>query len=527
MSRGFVSLVKIQLRNVLMSMFGRSKKSGKGTFIMAIIFPAAISMYVSGVYSIALAEVLLPDQMYFIPVLGFVLAVLFSALFTFYSANSLFKSKDYELLCSLPFSKREIFIAKLLSLYAYSYIYVFFFMLIPMGLYFIKVGFDLSILIWSFLQSLCIPFFTIVFSALFAMIIMYITSFFKRKAMIQIILYVLLLVGVFLGSSSLNAINEILIDAEGIISTLKVYAYPIYCFLMSVKMDSMLYALQTIGLLVGLFTIFVLVFSHFFDAINKSLLRTKTGTKIKLSKKSFTTNGVQLALFKRELSRYLQSPIYVMNTIVGPLMLFIGAIAALFQREQLGIVAIYLGGTESMMLLVAVAIVFMLSITTTSNSSISLEGKYIWISKTLPVTTNQLFRSKLLLSILVEYPLSLLSLLVFSFALKLPIQITLLYAIFLLIVSIHSSILGLIINLHYPKLDYLNEAAVVKQSAAVMIFMLCGLLSALVLGGIAYILNDVLNYVVIVGVICIVLVVIEWLEYKYLITKGTRLFANL
>lgn len=527
MSKAFISLVKIQLRNVMMSMFGRSKKSGKGTFLASLLFPAGISMYLSGVYAIAMGESLPLEYMYFIPVMGIGLGLFFTCIFTFYSASGIFKSKDYELLCSLPYSKHEIFFAKLLSLYLYAYIYVFFFMLIPLGMYFAKVGFSFSILLWTILQSLCVPFFPIMVSTLFAMLITYISSFFRNTSFIQIVLYIGIIAIIFLGSSFLQSDAEMALDVQVITSTIKQYMYPLYCYLMSVKLNSALYAIQFMGMFVGAFAIFVGVFAHFFDTINKSLLRTKTKANGRVSAKSITTNGVSKALFKRELSRYLQTPIYVMNTSVGPLMLLIGAIVLYFQKEQIGIMAIYLGGNENVMLILAMVIILMLSITTTTSCSISLEGKYLWISKTLPVSTEQLFQAKLWLSILVEYPLSFLALLIFSYILHLSFPIIILYAVFLLIVSLHSSVLGLIVNLHFPKLDYLNETAVVKQSAAVAVFMLCGVVSVILLGGLSYLLYGILDYIWIIVVIGLLLVFIEIMEYQYLIRKGTRMFESL
>lgn len=526
MTSSFGALLKVQIRNVVMSMFGRSKKSGKGMWILSLIFPALISMYISGVYAVAFSMELPLELMYFIPVMGFGLGILFSLIFTFYSATGLFKSKDYELLCSLPFSKNQIFIVKLLSLYVYGYIYVFFFMLIPMIVYFWKCGFDFVVLILVFLETLVVPLFTIMVSSLVAMIVTYISSFFKSKSLVQIVLYMLMMIVVLGVSAFVENPESSIMDMNAITQLIKQYAYPVYCFMLSVKDASINYAMQLVGMVVGVFAIYVVIFARFFDRINKALFRTKTKI-VKLNDKSYSSNSVSMTLFKRELKRYVQSPIYVMNTCVGPLMLFIGAIVALVQSNELGQIVNLVGG-EMTMLVLAISMALLLMLVTTSCCSISLEGKYLWISKSLPVSIMDLFKSKLMLSVVVEYPLALVSLIMYGVALKIDFTSLVLYAFFLLLVSMYASFLGLIVNLHLPKLDYLNEAAVVKQSAATSVFMLGGILSTVVFGVIGFLLMNLdLGYMGIIISICGVLVVLIRFEYWYLATKGQRKFANL
>ena len=92
----------------------------------------------------------------------------------------------------------------------------------------------------------------------------------------------------------------------------------------------------------------------------------------------------------------------------------------------------------------------------------------------------------------------------------------------------YAAFLGLIVNLHLPKLDYINETAVVKQSAATSVFMLSGMASTVALGAIGFVLmNMELGYMGIILSVCGVLVVLIRFEYWYLSTKGQQLFANL
>ena len=128
-----VILSKVQFKQLMISMFNQTNGK-KSSNLLAFIFPAAISLYISGVYTIALAmEALTVEEYYILPLLGIALTLVFVTMFSFYLVNGhLFRNKDYELLSSLPFSKQEIFSVKLLSLYMYQLIYAVFLMIIPL-----------------------------------------------------------------------------------------------------------------------------------------------------------------------------------------------------------------------------------------------------------------------------------------------------------------------------------------------------------------------------------------------------------
>ena len=119
-------------------------------------------------------------------------------------------------------------------------------------------------------------------------------------------------------------------------------------------------------------------------------------------------------------------------------------------------------------------LLFSLMFTSITSSSISLEGKSINITKSLPIECNLIFNSKIILCYIVEFPFIWLSIIIFELCFKFSF-IYFLELIILSVLSIFiSSVVGLIINLKYPKLDASNDTEVVKQSMSSMISLFIG-----------------------------------------------------
>ena len=115
------------------------------------------------------------------------------------------------------------------------------------------------------------------------------------------------------------------------------------------------------------------------------------------------------------------------------------------------------------------------AISSTTNSSISLEGKSFWILKMLPISVQKIFLSKILVNLTILVPTIIiggtffgiylhLSLIEFIFIYLMPLS----YALF-------ASIGGLVFNILFPRFDYENEVRVIKQSLSVFLTIVIGL----------------------------------------------------
>jgi hypothetical protein len=105
-------------------------------------------------------------------------------------------------------------------------------------------------------------------------------------------------------------------------------------------------------------------------------------------------------------------------------------------------------------------------------SSVSLEGRTIWILRSLPVGTRDILRAKLRLSFRLTGPCVLLFSLAALWLVKPdPVSAAGLLAAPLLFTALAGN-LGLMENLRHVNLDWINEAQPVKQGAAVIYTML-------------------------------------------------------
>lgn len=237
------------------------------------------------------------------------------------------------------------------------------------------------------------------------------------------------------------------------------------------------------------------------------------------------------ALLKKEAARYFGSTIYLFNTSFGLVMLAVGAVAACVRRDAL--LALF---EQEMGLavtpadcygVVAAAVCLMLATVSTSSVSISLEGRCLWLLKSLPLPGKTILYVKAWFNVLVGWPLTAVCILLLQWAMG----FTALQGAALLFVSAGLSgavsLAGVAINLLFPKLDAPNDTMVVKQSMAAFL----GIFGGMGLAGVGILLYMVLAslltveaYLIMCGVIlaAVCLLLVRWLA-----TAGQRRFAAL
>ncbi|MNT33789.1 hypothetical protein D3C72_1697320 [compost metagenome] len=94
------------------------------------------------------------------------------------------------------------------------------------------------------------------------------------------------------------------------------------------------------------------------------------------------------------------------------------------------------------------------------------------------------------------------------------------------IYACYSALMGVMINLKLPKLEWTSEVQVVKQSAAVLVAMLIGIISLLVPVGLSILLTGVDGKVIMLVVGMIMAMVCAGL-YRYMRVDGEMLFRGL
>ena len=167
----------------------------------------------------------------------------------------------------------------------------------------------------------------------------------------------------------------------------------------------------------------------------------------------------------------------MLNCGLGEFILPVLSIFALFKRE---LRAEVFSGLNSMIPGIGSAIPMVLVLMVTmccglnavSTPSVSLEGKNLWILRTLPVSGKLVLRAKLKLHLWVNLPAALFSTIVLGFCLEMAPVVILLCCLCNGAFLWFTGLFGLMIGVLRPNFQWTSEAMPIKQSMNMMLSLL-------------------------------------------------------
>ena len=525
-------LLKVYFKNsfTLKKLFGFDLKQNKGKTILvsvALLYGFGVLFGLFGWMFFDLGKTLKAMNQLDI-LLSFigVFLITFPGLLTiFYASGSLFYYKDYDIVGHLPIKPRTIFIAKLIVMIAMLYVIALIAVLPIAFSYFYWQGFNVLSLLLMIVAGLLVPLGTIIVFSFLSLVIALITSKLRFGKIISMIaLFVLLIAFMFL----MMQVNEADVNPlTGQIDLFKGIAdsYPPLTWYRNVIANhdwlQFLYLIGSHGLL---FTAFVFGGAKLSEITNKRGIRTVTHHKQGAVK--LVQTNVMVGLVKKELKKLFSSVIYAMNSLFGLVLIIVLSVASLFFSEEiLSFLQEEMNGLASGDMIVVVIMAFSIVMTMSPAMSLSLEGKKLWILKSLPIPAHQTMFSKVIMNIVIVVPVMVLGTLLFGFSSKISIWNQLTMLVLFLSLSIVTSLLYGLINMLVPKFEYANETEVVKQSLSVFLAILIGF-SIMVIDGLlyAYVLSD-LNTVwiwLLLSVIHIIMAIPIW----YVIRYRSEMFFN-
>ena len=526
-----ISLLKATLsENMNLFNYQTKKNSKKITKILLPIFLFSIVCFSVGIYAGALGDLLHKAHLTYIMINMFIAAVSMLAFVEgiYKSQGILFEAKDNDLLLSLPIKKSTILFSRIFKLLLFEYLYNLLFLLPAFIVYIYYEHPSINFYLVSIIMTVLIPIIPTILACFFGYIIKLISSKFKSKKLIQTILTCIIFTILFLLSLNMqDYIQKIVNEAKNINELLTKLYYTIGAYSNLINKFDIIIFIKLLLINVVPLIIFILIGQKYYFKI---ILNSKSITKKSKGKVEINSNKPLISLTKKELKRYFSSPVYMFNTGFGLILLFIFTIILCFKGKDtlVGLLATYkVSNSISVELIFYGLLFFSLALTSITSSSISLEGKTINITKSLPIDYKLILKSKILNCFIIELPLTLISILIFI----IKFRASLLYIISLILISIITIFLnatiGLIINMKYPKLNYTNDTEVVKQSMSSMISVFISfvifLLSIL---GIWY-LNDKLNITVILIIHLVLLSIISFVLYILLLKKGPKEYQKL
>lgn len=477
--RKFRALFWVSFRGLTYSLgFGgrkSSKRAGGGPAALALIL--VLCVFMSSVYSFPLAPVLVQAGQ--APLLFALLGMMTVALCTIFTAigarEIVFGTKDIDIVLALPVSPFALILARLAALYVENLVLALAW-LAPTGVaYMVQAGFSLGVTLRLVLAGLLLALLPVLFALLIGFVLAFITSRFTRHALVENILYFVLLVGVMGGSRwvSFSGGGQQAAGGQTILFAFTGWLAPLQWFADFVAAGGVLRLLKLAAVCVLPVLVLTALCSRGYAQVLASLQSQSSRSDYKLGR--LQGGSAFRALLGKEKARYLNTPIYLFNTAMGPLMLLAAGIAALIKGDALaGFLA--QSGMEGAPILpmTAGAMGFCLALTTITASSISLEGNTLWVLQSLPLSTRQVLGAKSAFHQLVAGPFTAVSGLLLGFGLELGAWNALGLALGGLLLNWAVASLGLLLNLTFPRLDAVNDTVVVKQSAAAGFSLLAG-----------------------------------------------------
>ena len=464
----------------------------------------------------------------FLPLLALILLCLVIVVFSTYSIQgSLFAAKDYSLLFSLPIKPVAILVSKLCFTYVMNCLLTAAFFIPIIVMYYLKVACSPLVFL---LTLLAVPFIPLL-PTLLATFLAYGTSFFASRSkkhssgIILFLMITLTIAGIAVQFNANKLLPLLLTHREVILESIQRFYPPAY-YLTTALTDLDIVALLWFIICSIIPTLVVLMLlSKGLKKIVAGLGETHQTAQFKLG--ALKTRSVLKTLYVKELKRFFASPIYVMNTSIGMLLVVVLAVlSSFFSPAQLETLLEIPNMQPYIVALLVVILAGSSALTFTSAISISIEGKNLWIVKSSPITPLTLFTSKILVNLTVCLPSILLASLLFTFNFKLSF-IDWMYL--LVIPSLYAGLTatsGILINLLFPKLNWTSETAVVKQSASSMIAAFWGMSLIAIPVGLFILLKPHQLNLFFLGVI-IVLTLLNITSFHLLKTAGVKQFNKL
>ena len=509
----------------------RSKSSLIGYIVLYAMLFIVIAVSFFGMASLFAASIAQTENgkwIYF-AILSLLAILLGTVIDAFSAYTLLYKSKDNDILLSLPIKSGDLLLSKMIGLYLLAFVYTAM-VYVPMCLAFhVFVGFDLVALLIEILLFMVVPFVVVVLSCLLGYIVALFSKLTNGNKFFTVGVSLILFGLYYYVMMRMNSLlNMIVASSDIIASNIRRFLFPIYHLGRALSGD-VISLLIFVGITVLVFGIcyYLLSISYYSLALNSTAYK-----KISFKKEFIRSSSISKALYKKEIKRYTSSTIYMLNTGIGIVMMLGLTVFAIIKKSGID-EFIYYMGLEGMDMSKYVPLglllmgVFICSTNAISAPSISLEGNTIWILQSLPLKPYEILSAKRKLHVVLNVVPTFISVVVIGLVYKLDIIAMVMLFITMVVYIVFHSMFGLILNLKKPVLEWMNEQVPVKQSMSVMIALFGGYLIALLMLGLFLLIGKYVEIGIYLLIISLILIAISIIMDKWLRTKGSEIFANL
>lgn len=549
----FLLLTRILLKNGESALsLGYKKKSRVPAVLLPFLLLLAMLpfSFMIGYLVMNLYDSLLPVQQEgTILALGFVAISMMIFLFgIFYVINTFYFANDIETLLPMPLTSAQIMGAKFTTVVLYEYLVeaiIFMPLVIAYG---IKSGSGILFYLYSIMIFLAIPILPLILASIIVMVIMRFTNLAKNKDRMRVIggmiAVVLAVGGNFLfqyysrRSMSAEQLQELFLQKNSLIhlvsSLFPTSRFPAEALVHSTNLQG----LANLAIFMGISLITLIIFLFLAEAIylkgvigiSETHSKRKAYSQEELA--SLTKESSPLtALLLKELRFLFRTPAYFMNCILSNLLLpVVMVIAFILNSGELSklpdlLLRFLEGKTGFVQSIVFLFSVFLGSANNIAATAISREGKNFYVNKYLPVPYLTHIWAKLLSGVII----SLIPIILVIAALIVLIHPSVLFILLSSMTAVlgilFASLVGVLIDLKYPKLDWANEQRAVKSNINGLLSLL---LNSLIAGLTVFMMFrlDVpawTGYIVLLGLTLVYNLILIWI----LAAKGEKWFGQI
>lgn len=536
-------LIKYFVKNSLEEMFG-GKNKGK-TILMAFIvlfvvillsvpFAVMVSSSYGSLAAIGQGKLLISLILLFSISVTFFFGI-FSIMNTFYFSN------DIEYLLPLPFKGDEIvfgkFISVIISILLYAAIGI-----LPLVAYGIQSNAGILYYVYMIIIILTIPIFPMIIATSICVILMRFTNFSKHKDAFKMIggclsLVLIVAFNIFSQSSKgsdSSAIIKMLSDGgnslvsriSGIFITNK---FATFALDKSSSISGFGYLLCTILISICIFIIFYIIIGKIYlrSIIGniESYGKRKSISEVKDNINTFIQKSPMNALVIRDIKVVFRTPQFFINSIAMLIYMPIIVGVSIFMNHDNQSLVRFLnrcGFSGTLFGIVFVATALFISSGGAATYAVSREGKDFTISKYIPVSYVEHLHSKIISSICMNQ----IDTLIVAIML-LILKVNLILVIFSVLIAAATvttiTFFGLFLDFRFPKLEWEDEKAMMKNNFVPLLIMLI----MLGLGGLLIILSLFVNSAVVMFIIIFaVCFVICYIFYNLLLKLAKKLYEN-
>lgn len=473
----FISLLKVSVKGIIRGKENKKKKLLSHGLIL-LIAGALITYYsykfakvsFTGLTALNAKYILLPEF--------FAISSIFLIITNYKKINDLFfKNTDYDLLESMPIKRIYIVLSKMIELYLSALLITLVFMLPAYYVYITNVNVGSLFHVYYFLTLLFVPCIPVVIATIIGYLMSFISSFFKRKDLVQLITGIgVFILAYYIGKSSIN-FSAVQIGNFGktILDFFESY-YPVTVLYREILIENNIISLIIYFLINTVsFAAITLIITRTYTFINSKLhqVSSNRNKKIKETKKLSKTR----ALLKKDFKKLVSSSNYLLNTCVGIIVLVL-AVGGLITSTNIGIVTISEIGSGFGKIIFVYCLSMFLGYIYPTAMSLSLEGKNFYILRILPITFKTIIKEKNIFHLILSLPVTVATILVLIFKLNIKIDFAIPLFLLYIVMTLFYSNIHLLLDILFLNISWENEIKVIKRS----IQSILSLVIAIVLG---------------------------------------------